>query len=95
MHGSADQITSFKQTRSFVMNAGNRTTYKEWPGCYHELHNDTMADEVFRFLVDWLNKQVITSDPVWIDFAPWSKFPVCKGQDQLSDALPVHGFLLC
>ncbi len=60
MHGSADPITSCKQTRSFVMNAGNLTTYKEWPGGYHELHNDTMADDVFRFLVDWLNKQVST-----------------------------------
>jgi alpha-beta hydrolase superfamily lysophospholipase len=58
MHGSADPITSCKQTRSFVMNAGNLTTYKEWPDSYHELHNDTMADDVFRFLVDWLNKQV-------------------------------------
>lgn len=58
MHGSADPITSCKQTRSFVMNAGSLTTYKEWPGCFHELHNDSLAGDVFRFLVDWLNKQV-------------------------------------
>jgi len=57
MHGSTDPITSCKQTRSFVMNAGNLTTYKEWPGCFHELHNDNLAGEVFRFLVDWLNNQ--------------------------------------
>jgi alpha-beta hydrolase superfamily lysophospholipase len=58
MHGSADPITSCKQTRSFVMNAGNLTTYKEWPGCFHELHNDSLAPDVFGSLVDWLNKQV-------------------------------------
>jgi alpha-beta hydrolase superfamily lysophospholipase len=58
MHGSADPIASCRQTRTFVMNAGRRTTYKEWSGCYHELHNDTLAEEVFGFLVSWLDKQV-------------------------------------
>lgn len=58
MHGSGDQITSVKQTRNFVRNAGNRTTYKEWPGYYHELHNDTGAGEVFSFLLDWLERQI-------------------------------------
>ena len=58
MHGSADKITSVKQTRSFVQNAGQLTTYKEWPGCSHELHNDLQADEVFSYLTEWLNRQV-------------------------------------
>jgi alpha-beta hydrolase superfamily lysophospholipase len=58
MHGSDDTITSCKQTRAFVLNAGHLTTYKEWPGCFHELHNDILAEEVFRFLVQWLKKQV-------------------------------------
>jgi alpha-beta hydrolase superfamily lysophospholipase len=58
MHGSGDQITSVKQTRNFVRNAGNRTIYKEWPGYYHELHNDTGAGEVFSFLLDWLERQI-------------------------------------
>jgi alpha-beta hydrolase superfamily lysophospholipase len=58
MHGAADPITSCRQTRAFVMNAGKRTTYKEWSGCFHELHNDTQSEEVFLFLVNWLNNQV-------------------------------------
>lgn len=57
MHGTADRITSFMQTRDFVMNAGNLTTFKEWPLAYHELHNDTDEKEVFSFLLQWLNKQ--------------------------------------
>jgi alpha-beta hydrolase superfamily lysophospholipase len=58
MHGSKDNITSVIQTRSFVQNAGKLTTYKEWPGCSHELHNDLQADEVFSYLTEWLNRQV-------------------------------------
>jgi len=58
MHGSDDRITSVKLTRSFVMNAGIRTTYKEWPGAYHELHNDIIEQEVFAYVLDWLNRQL-------------------------------------
>jgi alpha-beta hydrolase superfamily lysophospholipase len=58
MHGTADIITSFRQTRAFVLHAGCRTTFKEWPGCQHELHNELCADEIFAFLICWLNEQV-------------------------------------
>lgn len=58
MHGSADAITSVNQTRSFVQNAGPLTTYIEWPGCSHELHNDLQADAVFASLTEWLTRQV-------------------------------------
>jgi alpha-beta hydrolase superfamily lysophospholipase len=58
MHGSSDPVTSCRQTRAFVLNAGSRTTFREWDGCKHELHNDLMADEVFAFLLSWLDKQV-------------------------------------
>ncbi len=57
MHGSADRITSCRQTREFVQNSGGRTTYREWPGAMHELHNDICREEVFQFLTDWLNRQ--------------------------------------
>jgi len=58
MHGTGDKITSCRHTRNFVRNAGNRTTYKEWPGYYHELHNDTGAQDVFNYLVNWLDHQI-------------------------------------
>jgi alpha-beta hydrolase superfamily lysophospholipase len=40
------------------MNAGYLTTFKVWPGDYHELHNDTDEKEVFDFLLQWLNLQI-------------------------------------
>jgi alpha-beta hydrolase superfamily lysophospholipase len=58
MHGGSDSITSVKQTRQFVFNASKKTTYKEWPDGFHELHNEYFEAEVFQFLLDWLNKVV-------------------------------------
>lgn len=55
MHGTADPITSFKVTAEFVRNAGYHTTFREWPGAFHELHNETNETEVFAFVHQWLN----------------------------------------
>src|SRR5512145_3170684 len=57
MHGDADPITSFRQTGGFVRNADSRTIFKEWPGGYHELHNEPNEPEVFNYLLNWLNNQ--------------------------------------
>jgi len=57
MHGSGDVITACRQTRSFIQNTGVRTVYREWPGAFHELHNDICREEVFTFVLDWLNRQ--------------------------------------
>lgn len=57
MHGNADRITSFRQTADFVRNAGKCTTFKQWPGAYHELHNELHEQEVFNYLLNWLNNQ--------------------------------------
>jgi len=58
MHGTADNICSFKQTRSFVMNAGTLTTFKAWPDAFHELHNDLPEKEVFKYVLGWLDKLI-------------------------------------
>ena len=61
MHGSGDRITSFNTTEEFVMNASSRTTFKEWPGYYHELHNDIGSEEVFQYMLNWLNNTINNS----------------------------------
>ena len=58
MQGTADRITSYRQTRSFVMNAGCLTTFKDWPDQYHELHNETNENEVFDYLLQWLSLRI-------------------------------------
>lgn len=59
MHGTADNITSCKTSREFVRNSGARTSFLEWEGCYHELHNDLDKELVFEALLDWLNQQIV------------------------------------
>jgi alpha-beta hydrolase superfamily lysophospholipase len=54
MHGTGDLITSHRASRNFVRNASGRTTYTEWPGSFHELHNDINEKEVFASLLNWL-----------------------------------------
>jgi len=60
MQGTADRITSYRQTRDFVQHAGNLTTFKDWPGAYHELHNETCEREVFDYMLQWLDTQLIS-----------------------------------
>ena len=58
MHGSEDNITSCKSSRNFVRNSSDKTTFIEWEGAYHELHNDIDRDEVFESLIKWLNQNI-------------------------------------
>lgn len=58
MHGTDDNITSCKATREFVRNSSKKTSFIEWEGCYHELHNDLDKDKVFNSLLAWLNNQI-------------------------------------
>ncbi len=55
MHGSDDSITSCRASNDFVRNSSDKTTYIEWQGGYHELHNDLDRDKVFESLASWLN----------------------------------------
>lgn len=57
MHGTADRITSFRVTRNFVMNSSRLTTFRKWTDAYHELHNDVCEQEVFSYVLGWLDKQ--------------------------------------
>jgi alpha-beta hydrolase superfamily lysophospholipase len=56
MHGSEDNVTSCAATRRFVQNTSSSTSYIEWEGSYHELHNDLDRDKVFNSILDWLNQ---------------------------------------
>ncbi len=59
MHGTEDTITSYKASENYVMNTSERTSLKLWEGQYHELHNEYIRDEVFRFMITWLKKHNI------------------------------------
>ncbi len=58
LHGSADKITSCNASREFVMNSGDKTTFVEIEGGYHELHNDSEKDRVFEIIMKWIKDKI-------------------------------------
>jgi len=57
MHGSADSITSHEAT-SNLSHKIPKATYIEWSDCYHELHHEAVANEVFDTILNWINEQL-------------------------------------
>ena len=56
MHGSADRITSAVASREFAEKAGEKVELKIWDGFYHEIHNEPEQAEIFKKIIDWLEK---------------------------------------
>lgn len=55
LHGSEDQITSPEGSRAFAGKSAN-VELKIFDGGYHELHNEPFKDEVFRYILNWINR---------------------------------------
>ncbi|HSK65463.1 MAG TPA: lysophospholipase [Anaerolineales bacterium] len=61
MHGTADRITYAHGSKDFAALATNNNrdiTLKLWDGFYHELHNEHQKQDVFRFMIDWLDAHI-------------------------------------
>lgn len=58
MHGGDDKIISVEAGRKFAGKITENCTLKIWDGLYHEIHNEPEKEEVFKFLIDWLDKEV-------------------------------------
>jgi len=58
MHGSDDLLTSPEASMEFARN-NNMVDLKIWDGGYHELHNEPFKDEVFTYILNWINKMVV------------------------------------
>jgi len=55
MHGADDQICSPEGSREFAAKT-NMAELKIWEGGFHELHNEPFKEEVFRYIINWINK---------------------------------------
>ena len=53
MHGGEDKVTSAKASMEFADNAPG-STLKIWDGFYHVLQNEPRHDDVFQFVIDWM-----------------------------------------
>ena len=58
IHGSDDLINSPEGSREFA-GKSDKVKLKIWEGGYHELHNETFKDDVFRYIMDWINKKPV------------------------------------
>jgi len=58
VHGGSDRITSAEASRQFANRVPGNCTYKLWPGLYHEIHNEPEKNEVFAFIINWLNDRI-------------------------------------
>ncbi len=56
LQGGEDQIVSPAATQKFAERAGDKATLKVWDKMFHEVHNEAIQVEVFKLMVDWLEK---------------------------------------
>lgn len=60
MHGKEDRLTYPSGSADFAKLAGEKNkdvTLRLWDGLYHEIHNEPEQAEVFKVMVEWLDKQ--------------------------------------
>ncbi len=56
LHGGADQLTSAPATNAFAGRVKGDVTHREWPGLYHEIHNEPEQEEVFESMFEWIGR---------------------------------------
>jgi len=54
VHGDADPVTSF-QASNQLFDSSKTCSFVPFKDMYHELHNETVRDEVFRMIKEWLS----------------------------------------
>ncbi|MDW8226409.1 MAG: alpha/beta hydrolase [Anaerolineales bacterium] len=60
MHGSQDQIAFVSGSEDFAARVPKGCTLKVWEGLYHEPHNEPEKEQVFAYLLDWLQQTLST-----------------------------------
>lgn len=61
MHGTGDRVTYSHGSADFsklVAKNNPDVTLKLWDGMYHELHNEPVKEQVFQFMIDWLDRHL-------------------------------------
>jgi len=61
MHGKADRLTYASGSEDFAKLAGEKNKdviLKLWDGLYHEIHNEPEQADVFKVMIEWLDKHL-------------------------------------
>lgn len=60
LQGEMDHLVDPKMTSKFAKAVGSsKVQYKEFPGLFHEMHNELDNSEFLKTLTEWLEKQLI------------------------------------
>jgi alpha-beta hydrolase superfamily lysophospholipase len=54
--GSEDKLIDAKVIQEFGKSLEGDVTVKVWDGLYHEVHNEPEQDQVFDFMIAWMNR---------------------------------------
>lgn len=57
LHGSDDLICSPEGSKEFASKT-KMANLRIWEGGYHELHNEYFKDEVFNYIINWINTRI-------------------------------------
>ena len=58
MHGLDDKITSPSASRKLAHSNTAWIEWKEWPGKYHELHNEDIRETLAETTMTWMTKKI-------------------------------------
>lgn len=58
IHGTDDRLTVPSASTRFANQVSGDVTLIEYPGLYHEPHNEPEQDEVFADVMEWLNQRL-------------------------------------
>ena len=58
VHGTSDRVTAIASTREFAGRVPADCTLREWPGLYHETHNEPEWREVLDFTITWMEERI-------------------------------------
>jgi len=61
MHGTADQLCYASGTEEFCSLVPSNCTLKLWDGYYHELHHEPGSEQVFDYMLGWMEKTLADS----------------------------------
>lgn len=58
MHGAADGLTNPEGTKEFARRNPENLSLKIWPELYHELHFEPEREQVFNYVLEWIEGQL-------------------------------------
>jgi alpha-beta hydrolase superfamily lysophospholipase len=57
-HGAEDRLTAHDGSKEFASKVKGDVTWRSWEGLYHECHNEPEQQQVFAFIIDWINARL-------------------------------------